>query len=316
MISKSLRENHIIPIFILSLPRSGSTLLQRIIATHNLIETTSEPWLLLSLFYARRSQGVHAEYNHQTLFKAYKDFIYRLPQKDKDYEDAVRDFALSLYRKAAGKTATHFIDKTPRYSLICDQLMRTFPRGKFIFLWRNPLSIAASMMHTWGKKGRWNLHEYEVDLYKGLDNLTLAMSKRNNCYSIRYEDLVADPEKEIKQLFSHLDISVTECEISSFNQVTLAGRMGDPTGSYEYNRVTKAPVDKWKRSFSNPLRKRWARNYLNWIGQQRLNMMGYSLGDMLSKLDNIPVELKYSMSDIIRRTYWRASFRNKHNEYK
>jgi hypothetical protein len=39
-------------IFLLSLPRSGSTLAQRILAAHEGIATTSEPWILLPYGYA------------------------------------------------------------------------------------------------------------------------------------------------------------------------------------------------------------------------------------------------------------------------
>ena len=37
------------PIFIFSAPRSGSTLLQRVLAAHTQVATASEPWILLPL---------------------------------------------------------------------------------------------------------------------------------------------------------------------------------------------------------------------------------------------------------------------------
>jgi hypothetical protein len=43
------------PLFLLSLPRSGSTLAQRILAAHGGIATTSEPWILLPYLYVRTS---------------------------------------------------------------------------------------------------------------------------------------------------------------------------------------------------------------------------------------------------------------------
>lgn len=39
----------IVPIFIISLPRSGSTLLQNILSNNSEISTTSEPWILIPL---------------------------------------------------------------------------------------------------------------------------------------------------------------------------------------------------------------------------------------------------------------------------
>ncbi|MBA3701438.1 MAG: sulfotransferase [Rubrobacteraceae bacterium] len=43
------------PLFLLSLPRSGSTLAQRFLAAHDAIATASEPWILLPYFYTLRA---------------------------------------------------------------------------------------------------------------------------------------------------------------------------------------------------------------------------------------------------------------------
>ena len=42
------------PIFIFSITRSGSTLLQRVIAAHEGVATVSEPWVLLPYLYTLR----------------------------------------------------------------------------------------------------------------------------------------------------------------------------------------------------------------------------------------------------------------------
>ena len=43
-------------IFLFSLPRSGSTLVQRVLAVHDALITASEPWLLLSLIASKKSE--------------------------------------------------------------------------------------------------------------------------------------------------------------------------------------------------------------------------------------------------------------------
>jgi hypothetical protein len=54
----------------------------------------------------------------------------------------VHDFGIDLYTRAAGE-ARYFLDKTPRYHYVVDDLFRVFPEAKTIFLWRNPLAIVA-----------------------------------------------------------------------------------------------------------------------------------------------------------------------------
>jgi hypothetical protein len=229
-----------------------------------------------------------------------------LPQGEKDYNSALRCFALRLYRQVAGEVATHFVDKTPRYCLISDKLIQAFPDGKFIFLWRNPLAVAASVMRTWGKKERWNLNQYEIDLYKGLGKLISAYTGCNNCISVKYENLVENPRREVERLYSYLGIPMDSSVLNEFSQVDLSGRMGDPTGIIKYNEITDATLGKWKTAFCNPLRRRWARRYLDWLGRDRLEIMGYKMDDVIKDLEEESIRLEYVVSDIIRRSHWAA----------
>ena len=63
------------PLFIFSLPRSGSTMLQRVLAADSQISSVAEPWVLLPFVYALRGQGASADYNHQTANQGLMDFI-------------------------------------------------------------------------------------------------------------------------------------------------------------------------------------------------------------------------------------------------
>ena len=148
---------HMKPLFIFSLPRSGSTLLQYILAAHSKISTVSEPWILLPFVYALKEEGSYSEFVHKAMVRAFSDFCEELPNGRKDYFDELSVFALRLYSKACQCESEYFLDKTPRYHLIVEEIIKMFPNGKFIFLWRNPLSIVASMMKSWAG-GKWKLY--------------------------------------------------------------------------------------------------------------------------------------------------------------
>src|SRR5206468_7765156 len=89
------------PVFVLSLPRSGSTLLQRMLASHPEIATSSETWLLLPQLYALRPHGAQAEYGHRTAARAVQDFCSVLPGGQDAYIAEVRRSVLALYELAA-----------------------------------------------------------------------------------------------------------------------------------------------------------------------------------------------------------------------
>src|SRR5438270_5037071 len=108
----SLRSGPVTPLFIFCLPRSGSTLLQRVLAAHPEIATASEPWILLPQLYAFRGHGVRAEYAHGTMAAALRDFRDHLPQGQDDYRRELRRFVLNLYTLASESGARYFLDKT------------------------------------------------------------------------------------------------------------------------------------------------------------------------------------------------------------
>lgn len=290
------------PVFILSLPRSGSTLLQRMLATHPEVATSSEPWVLLPQLYALRPYDAQAEYGHRTAARALHDFCEVLPGGRASYLDEVRRTVLDLYDLAAGD-ATWFVDKTPRYHLIVDDIMAMFPEGRFIFLWRHPLAVAASMIDSFGR-GRWNIDRYSLDLYGGVDRLVAAQARRDpRARSLRYEDLVAEPERTTAVMFDFLRLDATSDAAARFTEIELAGRMGDRTGRKMYSSVTTDPVDRWRQTMRNPLRKRWCAGYLRFIGPERLAAMGYDADEITRDLDGIRPDGALLASDVARRLY-------------
>ena len=121
------------PVFIFSMPRAGSTLAQRILASNELVSTSAEPWLMLPQLYALREAGAFAEYKHKFSTRAIHDFIELLPRKKDDYDDCLRQFMLELYGKAAKPGAKYFLDKTPPLSFDRRGNNATFPKWKIYF---------------------------------------------------------------------------------------------------------------------------------------------------------------------------------------
>lgn len=291
------------PAFLFSLPRSGSTLVQRVLGAHHDVATTSEPWVLLPYFYTLRDRGVYAEYNHTSVVRAVEDFCAALPGGRADYVAELREFALRLYARATRNGESYFLDKTPRYHLISDEVIDVFPDGKHIFLWRNPLAVVASIIETWGH-GRWNLYRHKVDLFDGLESLIQTYERnRDSVHAVRYEDLLTKPEETWGGMFRYLDLPFDASILGRFDAVTLNGRKGDPTGVRKYDQVSQEPLQHWRNVLANPLRKAWCRRYLRWLGHERLAVMGYDLDALMGELDSLPTTYGRLGSDV-----WRGSY--------
>jgi len=274
------------PLFIFSLPRSGSTLVQRILAASGQIATGAEPWILLPFLYTMKSNGIASEYWHSRTREAAADFYGGFPNGARDYTDELRHFILSLYEKYTTSESRYFLDKTPRYHLICREITELFPEARFIMLWRNPLAVVSSILHSWCD-GKWKINTYNIDIYNGLENLLTAYAEnRSRFYTMQYERLVMNPSSESRRLFEYLELGYSDQVLQHFQSIRFQGRMGDKLGAKKYNNVNDSSLNQWRYAFANPFRRYWAENYLKWIGTERVELMGYDYGNLLSIIQN------------------------------
>lgn len=275
------------PIFLLSLPRSGSTLVQRVVASYPGVATASEPWILLPFLSVLHSSMPLATKWDGSVSRALNDFFEELPAGQDDYLRELRSFALRLYQEAAGPDARYFLDKTPPYHLVVEEIARLFPDAKLVFLWRNPLAVVASMAETiWA--GRWQLHRSRGDLFHGLANLVSAYERhQSRAIGLRYESLVTGGYEDWQRLAAYLDLDFDPNSLSRFRDVALTGRLGDQSGTERYARLSTEPLQKWRETICNPMRKAWCERYLKWIGSDRLETMGYSLPELLGELEEV-----------------------------
>lgn len=272
------------PLFLLSLPRTGSTVVQRVLAAHPGIATASEPWFLLPLVYARRDSGVRAEYCHMVAAPAIQDFAEARPGGSAAFDERLRAFAQGVYEDASQNGATYFLDKTPHYHFIADDLFRLFPDAKFLFLWRNPLAVLASFLETF-RLNRFEPYIFRTEFTRGQVSLARAFDEhRERAHAVRFEDLVADEaERHWRDVFEYLELEWDPAVLEGFADVDLRGRFGDPTGSVAYARLSSEPLGKWHASFRGAVRQRWALRLLDRIAPS-LEIMGYDLGALKQEL--------------------------------
>jgi len=290
----------ITPIFLFSLQRSGSTLTQRMFATHPAVATSGEPWILLPLVYMHIKRGVYAEYAHHTVVKGIAEFCKGLPGGEAGLNREIAAMMLRLYRARAGQDARYFLDKSPRYHVISPEIIKLFPDAKFVFLWRNPLAIISSMMETWGA-GRWNIYEFAFDLYQGLPTLVEACRMAGpRAFSIKYDDVVDQASGAMARAFDYLGLEYDAERTRKFTSVEASGPMWDPVGTRKYQQVSRESIDRWKTKLASPVRKWWCRRYLRWIGKDRLAVMGFDLDQLTAELDSIPNRYATVPSDILR----------------
>lgn len=274
-------------IFLVSQPRAGSTLTQRILGSHSDIYTVSEPWLMLHSLYALRTEGYEAEYNSRLAQDTLKDFLEQLPNGEEAYFEGVRKMYQYLYESALDGSGKHyFLDKTPRYYYIIPELYRTFPEAHFVILLRNPLSVLCSIISTWTKENWFMLHQYKHDLIKAPILLLEAIELlKEQCQVLYYEGLLMNSEPEIRNICDKLQIEFAPEIIDYGLKDSLSWKYGDKKSVYKNDKPDLKNLNNWVLALENPQVWRVTNDYLQLLGQDTINRMGYSYEELQQIID-------------------------------
>ena len=155
-------------IFLISQPRSGSTLLQKILGNHKDIETVGEPWILLPGLINNFSGNIQSNitpFGSYTANKAISYFEKEIENREKNHKNALKSYYLEKYKGVLGKkNSRYFLDKTPRYYYIIEEIRELFPGAKIIILLRNPIAVLNSIINTWTKSNYLKLGLFKDDL--------------------------------------------------------------------------------------------------------------------------------------------------------
>lgn len=295
------RRMTIQPMFVFSMPRSGSTLLQRMLVSHAQVTSASEPWFLLPLavMSGETDLRVFAEYSQRLAAIAVADLVACMTNGQGTYREILRETALRVYQEASAKNARYFIDKTPRYFLIIDFIMTLFPDAKAILLVRDPLDVLASVITTWGNDRLW-LHHALLDLYHGPLRLHEAGSKYSSrLLRVRYEDLVARPETTCEDICAYLELPFEPQMLKVTGGGALAGRMGDKSPNSRREGVIEDSVGRWRGVLATPVRRWFARRYLRRLGPDVLRTFGVEADAIDAELVGLPVRWKRTGSDAV-----------------
>lgn len=269
-------------IFIISQPRSGSTLLQRILAGHPDIATAAETWLMLHPLYGTRKRGVSTEFNSVWAAHAVGQFLDNYAFGQATYDRGIRAFAQRVYGDALARSARRFfVDKTPRYFFIIPDLYRLFPQARFIFLLRSPMAVLYSELNTY-VKGKWPmLARFAPDLLEAPRRIVDGMALLGEAaIVVRYAELVAEPQRWVRELCGRLGIDYLPEMIDYGNTPAPKGVANDPVGIHKHTRPSAAGVGKWKEMAADPQLWRFAEGYADALGPELLDGMGYSHGEI------------------------------------
>ncbi len=225
------------PIFIVGLPRSGSTLLESMLATVESVHVIGESPLLpqLSVYGGKLVQPE----------QSYPDWVRKLP---KEQWTGLAEYYLLKAGWNRQESDTRIVDKNLG-NLTHVGLIRTlFPHARVIHCRRNPLDVATSCLSIdFAGHFPWTYSMEDFIRYYRMYEELMAHWKMllpEFMMEIQYEDMVENPERTSRELFEFLQLDWSE-DVLAFSR--------------KQRRVATASVNQVRKGIYTSSRQRWKR---------------------------------------------------------
>ena len=184
------------PIFVLGMPRSGSTLVEQILASHSRVEGLSELPDITTLAAQVRGQGGYP----QSLAEV--------------APGAFAELGRAYLERTGPRRSTdraHFVDKFPGNFLHIGLIHLTLPNAQIIDVRRNPLACCVSLFKQGFAAGQGysydltDLGRYYADYIALMAHFDAVLPGR--VHRVSYESLVDAPEDEVRRLLDHVGLT-------------------------------------------------------------------------------------------------------------
>jgi hypothetical protein len=227
-----------------------------------------------------RQSSKHREVSHQWNWIVKKvdreDFLGRILASDRS-ERALFTIMMQVYAANQGKPIMG--EKTPAHVRYVSTLMEWFPKGRVIHMVRDPRAIFISELRRRRKDATATPYKQLVrlgflfDLYILLQTTLVWLESvyrctkysrmyPNNYYPLRFEDLVKDPDAQIRQVCDFLGVDFQK---QMLNQIVVS--RGFQAGQAGFD---SQAADRWKE-YIGPWINRW---FLFWF-RRPLKQFGY-----------------------------------------
>jgi len=220
-------ENALKPIFIIGMPRSGTTLVEQIISSHSMVTGLGELPFVLQFGYPVTTGLLDS--SEESLTKFRNDYLEKL--------ESLRDKNLII------------TDKMPQNFLYVGLITACFPEAKILHVKRDPAAVCWANYKQWFKSENlgysYSLEDI-VEYYKLYNDLMEFWNKalKNKIYEVDYETLTINQESEIKKLIKYLELNWEESCLSPEKNER---NVSTASNIQIRNKIFKGSSQKWKK---------------------------------------------------------------------
>lgn len=241
-------------VFLVGAPRSGTTILQSLLASHPGITSFPETKFFHYLWSDRLKSRLTdrlREFFHREIRRP--DLYDEWVSKTSLTSDRIKWFAGILDKLAVEGGNSIWLEKTPEHVYFVRDILDYLPDAKFIHIVRNPLDVVASMRKAtsdpstnaiWG--GEWSL-QFCVERWKS------SVAANNNFFPgssqylvVRYEDLLEDKVKTLSRCCYFIGVAYDPEILRNYRSQAIALSLGHPWHKDIDREIAPAPIAKYK----------------------------------------------------------------------
>lgn len=225
------------PVFLVGFPRSGTTLIENVLAAHPDIETSDEHPLSSPLIEAAGDMPA-----------AWQDFLDALPERRNEWRRAY----WAGWAHDAPSPGRVFIDKLPLNLAFTGLLSAVFPDARFILALRDPRDCVLS---AFKQRFGMNAAMYRMlslddaaqyhDAVMRAGEAGLAHVAAGQKTQIRYEDSVTDLDGEARRLIDFLGLKWTDA-VMDYREQARARFISTPSAPQVVQPIYKSSAGRWR----------------------------------------------------------------------
>lgn len=241
------------PIFIVGLPRAGSTLVEQILASHSAVEGTRELFILSSIAMSllpRNSDSPELDY---------PDVLASLGR------DMCRELGLSYMTQTQcqrKRGTPFFIDKMPNNFAHVGLVHLILPHARIIDVRRHPLACGLSIfthLFASGQSFSYSLEDIGAQFRSYVELMAhFDAVLPGRVYRVHYESLVNNTEAEVRRLLDYCGLPFEEACLSFYSNKR---SVSTPSSEQVRSPIFREAVDHW-------------RHYERWLGPLKAALGG------------------------------------------
>ena len=250
------------PVFVVGVPRSGTTWVQRMLASH------PEAWPLLETYMFSRQVGLGALLRSMPAAEPQSDPLDLPPPglgrifAREELVAELREIAGRWLRRASDENSSYVIEKSPWHLSELDLIAEVLPNARFVNVVRDGRDVCVSLVaarRSWSRFGDSRVSSIVREAARlwssGIASGELARAVlAERILELRYEDARADPREACRRLFEHCGMPHDELLIDRTAAETEITRGAVPRGEDQALRAGR--IGDWRRRFG--MRDAWS----------------------------------------------------------